>query len=160
MIVPARFRCPPVPRQHLTMENRGQGNGGQGKPTRLSERQQEKVALIAEIASAETLHQMQLDRAAIEARVQGFVAEWRTLLTEEVEDGRQLLREVLEGPLRFTPDGKVYRFTGQVATGRLITEAVLPTLRASPGGRDGVDKVPGTSGSPRDIRDGLSERFP
>lgn len=38
-----------------------------------------------------------MDRAAIEARVQAQVASWRALLTESVEDGRTLLREVLSG---------------------------------------------------------------
>jgi hypothetical protein len=47
--------------------------------------------------------QIRVDRAAIEARVQAQVAQWRTLLTASVDDGRQLLREVLRGPLMFTP---------------------------------------------------------
>jgi hypothetical protein len=41
---------------------------------------------------------------------------------------------VLEAPLRFTPDGKTYRFTGPVATGKWIAGAVLPTKVASPAG--------------------------
>jgi hypothetical protein len=32
---------------------------------------------------------------------------------------RQLLREVLAGPLRFTPEGRTYRFEGEAAIGRL-----------------------------------------
>jgi hypothetical protein len=49
------------------------------------------------------------------------------------------LREVLEGPLRFTPEGKTYRFSGPVAIGRVIAGAVLekdgaPTNMASPAG--------------------------
>jgi hypothetical protein len=86
------------------------------------------------MGSAQTLHQIHVDRAAIEAKVQRAVADWRGLLSGSVADGRQLLREVLEAPLRFTPDGRTYRFTAPVATGKLIAGAVLPTKMASPRG--------------------------
>ena len=45
---------------------------------------------------------------------------------------RQLLREVLEAPLRFEPDGPVYKFSGVVATGTLVSGAVLSECVASP----------------------------
>ena len=62
-----------------------------------------------------------------------YVSGWRALLTKRVEDGRQLLREVLAGPLRFTPEGKTYRFEGEAAIGRLVAGIVgLPTVVASP----------------------------
>lgn len=35
-----------------------------------------------------------------------------------------MLREVLEGPLKFTPEGQAYWFEGEVATGRLVTGLV------------------------------------
>ena len=50
---------------------------------------------------------------------------WRTLLTGSVADGRQLLREVLDGKLVFTPDGRTYKFEADVATERIVGE-VLP----------------------------------
>jgi hypothetical protein len=57
--------------------------------------------------------------------VQAQVATWRALLDPAVVgDGRQLLNEILEGPLRFTPEGQSYRFVGPVATGRLIAGMV------------------------------------
>ena len=43
----------------------------------LSERQKQRDALLAEIGSAETRHQIHLDRAAIEVKVQRAVADWR-----------------------------------------------------------------------------------
>jgi hypothetical protein len=100
----------------------------------LAERQQERDALVAQIGSAETLHQIHVDRAAIEGKVQKTVADWRGLLNGSVADGRQMLREVLEAPLRFTPDGKICRFTAPVATGQLIAAAVLPTKGFVPNG--------------------------
>lgn len=102
----------------------------------LTERQQERDALVAAIGSAEALHQIHVDRAAIETKVQTAVADWRGLLNGSMADARQMLREVLEAPLRFTPDGKPYRFTGPVATGKLIAGVVLPTKVASPTGFD------------------------
>lgn len=44
---------------------------------------------------------------------------WRALLISHVADGRQLLRGVLAGPLRFTPHGKTYRFEGEAAIGAI-----------------------------------------
>lgn len=122
--------------QHLTSAIE---QGGADLPSiiaLLSKRQEERDALVGEIGSAETLHQIHVDRAAIEAEVQSKIANWRELVAGSVSDGRQLLREVLEAPLRFTPDGKTYRFTAPVATGKLIAGAVLPTNMASPRGPD------------------------
>ena len=52
------------------------------------------------------------DRKAIQAKVEEHVNGWRALLTKHVEDGRRLLREVLAGPLRFTPETRTYHFEG------------------------------------------------
>lgn len=50
------------------------------------------------------------------------------LLIRHVQDGRQALREVLTKPLRFTPEGRTYRFEGEAAIGRLVAGiAGLPT---------------------------------
>lgn len=96
-----------------------------------------------EMGSAETLHQIHVDRAAIESRVQAAIADWRGLLNGSVAEGRQLLREVLEAPLKFEPNGKTYRFSAPVATGKLIADTVMapsgltdvmPTKVASPPG--------------------------
>jgi hypothetical protein len=78
----------------------------------LTARQQERETLIADISAAETLSQIDADRDPIEAKVQGIVAEWRTLLTGSVADGRQLLREVLEGPLRLPPRARAIGSAG------------------------------------------------
>jgi hypothetical protein len=53
------------------------------------------------------------------ARIAGSsqVAIWRTLLTTSVDDGRSLLREVLAGPLMFTPTDEGYRFQARVVMG-------------------------------------------
>ena len=56
------------------------------------------------------------------------------LLTRQTQDGRQLLREILEGPIRFMPDGEMYRFHGKAALGKLLAGAASNVLCGVPGG--------------------------
>jgi hypothetical protein len=65
------------------------------------------------------------DLQAIETAVREKLATWRSLLTRQAQDGRQLLREILEGPIRFMPDGKMYRFHGKAALGKLLAGAPM-----------------------------------
>ena len=46
------------------------------------------------------------------------------LATKHTQDGRQLLREVLAGPLRFTPEGKTYRFEGEASIGTMLAGSI------------------------------------
>jgi hypothetical protein len=102
----------------------------------LRDRQQERERLIATIAAARAVDQIYMDRGAIEARVQAQVANWRALLTESIEDGRTLLREVLSGPLVLTPNAEGYHFRAGVATGELIAGVIAAGAQevASPAG--------------------------
>ena len=62
-------------------------------------------------------------------------AAWRTMLTGSVEDGRQLFREILVGPIRFTPEKGaklVYRFEGELAFERLFGGSRTCTLYGVP----------------------------
>ena len=81
-------------------------------------RQHRRDELTALIATSERFDVRRFDRNTIEPRVREYVSRWRALLTKRVEDGRRLLREVLAGPLRFTPEGRSYRFEGEVSFGR------------------------------------------
>ena len=92
--------------------------------------------LLAAIATAKAVDQLHADRGVVEARVQAQVTTWRALIdTAVVSDGRQLVNEMLEGPLRFFAEGRTYRFVGPVATGRLIAGMVgLPPNGTSPTG--------------------------
>ena len=46
---------------------------------------------------------------------------WLARIAQQAHlDSRQLLREVLAGPLRFTPEGHTYRFEGEASVGRLL----------------------------------------
>ena len=65
----------------------------------------------------------QRDVRAIETAVRDKLAAWRSLLTRQTQDGRQLLREILDGPIRFMPDGQMYRFHGKAALWKLLAGA-------------------------------------
>jgi hypothetical protein len=78
-----------------------------------------------------------VDRKAVERQVRDRLAGWRALLMSgAVEDGRQLFREILVGPIRFTPEkGEklTYRFEGEIAFDRLFSGiAGLAPFMASP----------------------------
>ncbi len=105
--------------------------------SQLQTRQTEREGLLAAIAAAEAVEDLTVDRAAVKRKVLEKVASWRDLLTRQVAEGRQALREVLEGPLRFTPEGKSYRFEGEVATGRLVAGLITPCVASPEGGERG-----------------------
>jgi hypothetical protein len=84
----------------------------------LKARERRRDELRASLALQESLEVRRFDRGVIEAGVHEHVSRWRALLTKRVEDGRQLLREVLAGPLRFTPAGRAYRFEGRYRLAR------------------------------------------
>ena len=85
---------------------------------KLQARQQEREALLTEIGAAEAVGQLTIDRQTVERKVMEKITGWRTRLAT---DGRQVLREVLRGPLRFDPSGTQYQFDGATRTGELIT---------------------------------------
>ena len=80
-----------------------------------------RAELVASIEAAEAVDVRRFDRKAIERRVRHQLNDWWRLLTTNVGDGRQLLREILVGPLKFTPEGDVYRFEGEATFGRLLS---------------------------------------
>jgi hypothetical protein len=99
----------------------------------LTARQIRRDELAAVLALRESAGRRSFDRNAIEGEVRRYVDTWRGLLTKHVSDGRQLLREALAGPLRFTPVERTYRFDGEVSIGHLLAGVVgLPTVGSSP----------------------------
>ena len=79
--------------------------------------------------------------AGLEQRLRAKLADWRGLLTQNVESGREVLRSLLVGPLRFTPVNEArrvgYAFEGSIALDRLVSgviELVPRTGVASPKG--------------------------
>jgi hypothetical protein len=77
----------------------------------------------------------------IEQRLRVRLADWRELLRRDIQSGREVLKTLLIGPLRFRPivepQRRAYAFEGAVALDRVLTGLIeLPTLTvvASPGG--------------------------
>jgi DNA invertase Pin-like site-specific DNA recombinase len=99
-------------------------------------RQARRDELLSAIAMSEARAITCADRKAIERHVRAKLADWRRLLTDNVQDGRTLLRHVLTGPFRFMPEDGRYRFEGEAALGRLLEgSAGQSTLLASPRGK-------------------------
>ena len=81
----------------------------------LRSRQARRDKIVAAIAADDDAEALRFDRQVIERNVRGYLDGWRALLSKkQVQDGRQLLREMLAGPLTFTPQGRTYRFQGDV----------------------------------------------
>lgn len=75
------------------------------------------------------------DRRALDESVRARLADWRGVLTRDVRDGRLLLKQLLSGPIRFTPEGDSYRLEGEAFLGLLAGGIGLPTSYDSPRGR-------------------------
>ena len=94
----------------------------------LKARETRRGELVTAITGREAVDVGRFNRKAIEQAVRDQLNNWRTVLTRHVADARQLLREVLAGPLRFTPVERTYRFEGEASIGRLVAgTAGLPT---------------------------------
>jgi hypothetical protein len=110
------------------------GGGLEPLIAQLRVRQQEREDLLVRIATNEGNKLANIDRSKVEARVDARLDVWRKVLVDQVENGtmrrRQLLREVLTGPLGFTPDGKGYTFRAPSAVGEVMAGAVADAVRA------------------------------
>ena len=84
----------------------------------LKPREARRRDLLAVIAASDT--RARYDPKAIEQRVRERLDGWRALLAlaqqHHVDDGRQLFREVMEGPVLFTPEGGSYASRGTSAS--------------------------------------------
>ena len=110
----------------------------------VRDRQQERERPLAALAAARATADIQVSRAAVEARVLEQVGRWRQLLaaSASLEEGRQLLREVLAAPLVFTPTPTGYHFRARTHIGEVVSGAVGGAQQlASPTGFE-------TSGTP------------
>ena len=115
--------------------------GGHLEPllVELRARQARRDELLDAIAVYEGSNAQRFDRNAIEQKVRQHIDGWRALLTKHTSEDRQLLREVLAGPLWFTPEGRTYRFEGELAVGRLLAgiAGLTTTLVAVRGSLEG-----------------------
>ena len=105
--------------------------GGELAPLlqKLKARQVRRDALECTIAARSSVDVRRFDRTVIESKAREHLNAWHGLLTKHVEDGRQLLREVLAGPLRFT------------LWAEPIASRVRPRLGDCSQGRPGLQRV-------------------
>jgi site-specific DNA recombinase len=107
----------------------------------LRTKQQRRDDLAALITTRTAPRSVAFNRQAIETKVRERLATWRSLLlTKKMQDTRDWLREGLIGPLKLTPEGRTYRFEGQLSLGKLFAGLVpaLPTVGTSPTGFEPV----------------------
>jgi site-specific DNA recombinase len=110
---------------------------------RLKAREQRRDELARSIAAREGLAVRRFDRKSIEQTARAHCDRWRQVLSGgDVQEGRGVLREVLEGPLRFTPDERTYRFEGLLSFGKLLAGIVPFSLATNLVGPPGIE--PGT----------------
>jgi site-specific DNA recombinase len=90
---------------------------------KLRECEKRRNDLRAAIQSRTVMPAQTIERGRLESSVRRRVEDWRELLNRRSAHGRQLLREMLAGPITFTPAGRVYRFRGEASFGALVGEA-------------------------------------
>jgi site-specific DNA recombinase len=126
---------------------------------RLTARQAERETLLAAIAAAQAVGQLTVDRRTVERKVLERLSCWQSLLDGDIGARRQFLREVLDGPIQFAPDGRQYRFAGADNRGRIIAGlAGLPPVSTFCGVPTGIrTRVSALKGPrPRPLDDGDS----
>ena len=102
----------------------------------LEDRQERLGTLQALRAAIGDVVPPAFDARADEGRLRDLVDDWRGLLVRDVASGREVLRTLLVGPLRFTPvvdeRRRGYTFEGAIALDRLVSGIVdlpMPFLR-------------------------------
>jgi DNA invertase Pin-like site-specific DNA recombinase len=104
----------------------------------LTQRQGRADALRTDLARLRTVRST-IDHETLESRLRDKLADWRGLLTRNLASGREVLRALLAGPLRFTPVDEPrrrgYAFESSIALDRIVAGMVpLPPNVASPAG--------------------------
>ena len=65
-----------------------------------------------------------IDWRLVERQAHQLLGQWRELLLEDVGDARRVLRELLEGPIQFTPvldeARRGFRFAGAITIGGML----------------------------------------
>lgn len=73
----------------------------------------------------------------MERQARQLLTDWRGLLSRNTQDARPVLRELLHGPIRFTPivedDRRGFHFNGAVKTGGFLLGIVAGNELGVPG---------------------------
>jgi hypothetical protein len=94
---------------------------------RLQDLQSRRATLTSKSTARPAIASPGLGRG-LEARLRAQLADWRGLLTRNVESGREVLKTLLAEPFKFTPEidarGRRYRFTGAIALDRVVAGVI------------------------------------
>jgi DNA invertase Pin-like site-specific DNA recombinase len=92
----------------------------------LTTRQDQRAFLSATVAAQTAVNVRRLNRAAVNQKVDERTTGWHAALAGSLEDQRQLLREILVGPIMLTPDADVraYEFAGEAQVGTLLAGTI------------------------------------
>lgn len=123
----------------------GRGGDLDALVDRLRDRQAHRDALRRQVAALQQ-QVIVAPAVALERRIREKLADWRGLLTRNVDSGRDVLRMLVTEPFRFSPvvneRRRGYAFTGRLALDRIVSGVVeLPktlTEVASPTGFEPV----------------------
>jgi hypothetical protein len=99
----------------------------------VQSRQGRREALQGDIQALEA-RSTGVNPDVVAARLRGLAREWRSVLGRHVVQGRQILRQVLDGPLQVTPDleRRRVRLEGAATLSKLLEKVTdLPTSMAS-----------------------------
>jgi len=91
------------------------------------DREAQRARCAHELAALESSRRLgRVERARIDRQVREVLTDWQGFLPRHTPQAREILRNLLEGRLIFTPEPKshVYTFSGQAALGRLLTGAI------------------------------------
>jgi hypothetical protein len=107
--------------------------------TALKQREQDRRRLTDDVQQLEHVIAGGVDADTIHDELARRVRDWRTLAARNVAQGRQILRKLLRGRVRFTPrdDGRV-ELSGQADYGKLFSGIALATVVTSPTGFEPV----------------------
>ncbi len=97
----------------------------------LKAREQRRDALQGRIAGLDSrLRAGDIDAHRLADKARGRLREWRAVLGEQPVKARQIVGKLLDGRLTFTPGederGRLYRFEGRGALGRLLAGVLSP----------------------------------
>jgi hypothetical protein len=103
---------------------------------KAEQRRQELARRVAALGDGPIVPRV--DWRVVERQARRILQDWRGLLTRQVAEGRQLLRALLVGPIRFTPideaERRGYRFEGVASISGMFSGMVQVIGMASPPG--------------------------
>src|SRR5262249_5194576 len=102
-------------------------------------REQQRERLRHDLAGLDQMAQVaSLDLARLEREVRAVLDDWRALLLGHVAQARQILRKLVDGRLRFRPEGRGFTFEGTGRVEPILSGTVLPKAVVAPTGFEPV----------------------